>query len=262
MTFYPTSRRGTRRGERPPRGAAAPSRTPFPELLAPAGSVESYFAAVSAGADAVYLGLQRFKARERAENFTLADLCRILPHARTLGIRVYLAMNTVLTEADLPEAISILHRVAPLSPDALIVQDLGLMRVLRDFFPGMKFHVSTQAGCASAFAADVFAALGADRVILERHLDLSEVRRIVSASRRALDRIREGGKAEAVAEGRELLQRVIGREKTPGLTGGAAPREGVAGGGTGDVGGRRGAGRGGRGGWGHVAAGATGTQGG
>src|SRR3972149_1112375 len=175
--------RGMRRGERLPRGGRAPARTPFPELLAPAGSVESYFAAVSAGADAVYLGLQRFNARERAENFTLAALCRILPHARTHGIRVYLAMNTVLTEADLPEAISILHRVAPLSPDALIVQDLGLMRVLRAFFPGMKFHVSPQAGCASAFAADVFAALGADRVILERHLDLSEVRRIVSASR-------------------------------------------------------------------------------
>lgn len=356
MTFSPNSRRGTRRGERPPRGAAAPSRTPFPELLAPAGSVESYFAAVSAGADAVYLGLQRFNARERAENFTLADLCRILPHARTHGIRVYLAMNTVLTEADLPEAISILHRVAPLSPDALIVQDLGLMRVLRDFFPGMKFHVSTQAGCASAFAADVFAALGADRVILERHLDLSEVRRIVSASRvgveifvhgamcysysgkcffssflggksgnrgacvqpcrrlyghpggeeavfstrdlslidllpelvplgfaafkiegrmrsaeyvggvvsayrRALDRIREGGKAEAVAEGRELLQRVIGREKTPGLTGGAAPREVVAGGATGNVGELVGPVREVREGWAHVAAEATVTQG-
>ena len=356
MTFSPNSRRGTRRGERPPRGAAAPSRTPFPELLAPAGSVESYFAAVSAGADAVYLGLQRFNARERAENFTLADLCKILPHARTLGIRVYIAMNTVLTEADLPEAISILHRVAPLSPDALIVQDLGLMRVLRDFFPGMKFHVSTQAGCASGFAADVFAALGADRVILERHLDLSEVRRIVSASRvgveifvhgamcysysgkcffssflggksgnrgacvqpcrrlyghpggeeavfstrdlslidllpelvplgfaafkiegrmrsaeyvggvvsayrRALDRIREGGKAEAVAEGRELLQRVIGREKTPGLTGGAAPHEVVAGGATGNVGELVGPVREVREGWAHVAAEATVTQG-
>src|SRR3990172_12413491 len=124
MTFSPNSRRGTRRGERPPRGAAAPSRTPFPELLAPAGSVESYFAAVSAGADAVYLGLQRFNARERAENFTLADLCKILPHARTLGIRVYIAMNTVLTEADFPEAIWILHPLAPLSPHPLLLSHL------------------------------------------------------------------------------------------------------------------------------------------
>ena len=77
------------------------------------------------------------------------DLCRILPHARDRGVRVYLAMNTVLTEADLPEAISMVHQVAPLSPDALIVQDLGLMRILRDFFPALKFHVSTQAGCGS-----------------------------------------------------------------------------------------------------------------
>ncbi|HEU5360188.1 MAG TPA: U32 family peptidase [Candidatus Deferrimicrobiaceae bacterium] len=320
-----------RRGGRLPRGTEAPARTAFPELLAPAGSVESYFAAVSAGADAVYLGLQRFNARERAENFSLAELCRILPHAQKRGIRVYLAMNTVLTEADLPEAISLLHQVAPLSPDALIVTDLGLMRILRDHFPQMAFHVSTQTGCASVFAAEAFAALGAERVILERHLDFSEVRRIVStarvgveifvhgamcysfsgkcffssflggksgnrgacvqpcrrlyghpggeeavfsthdlslidllpelvplgfaafkiegrmrsaeyvsgvvsAYRRALDRIREGRGPEAVAEGKALLERVIGRGETPGLTGGAAPAAVVAGGLTGNVG--------------------------
>ncbi len=313
------------------RGGRALARAAFPELLAPAGSVEAYFAAVSAGADAVYLGLQRFNMRERAENFTLEDLCRILPHARQRGVRVYVAMNTVLTEADLPEAISMLHRLAPLSPDALIVSDLGLMRVLGDFFPSMKYHVSTQAGCASAAAADRFASLGADRVILERHLDFSDVRRIVStarvgveifihgamcfsysgkcffssflggksgnrgacvqpcrrlyghaggqeavfstrdlslmellpdlvplgfaafkiegrmrsaeyvdgvvsAYRLALDRIREGKGEEGVALGRERLHRVIGRAETPGLTGGAAPREVVAGGSTGNVG--------------------------
>jgi putative protease len=330
-TFAARGRGRGNGGERSPRVPGAPARFPFPELLAPAGSVEAYFAAVSAGADAVYLGLQKFNARERAENFTLGDLCRILPHARSRGVRVYIAMNTVLTEADLPEAISMVHRVVPLSPDAFIVQDLGLMRVLRDFFPGVAFHVSTQAGCASSAAADVFAALGAERVILERHLDLSEVRRIVStarlgveifvhgamcysysgkcffssflggksgnrgacvqpcrrlyahaggeeavfstrdlslmdllpelvplgfaafkiegrmrsaeyvsgvvsAYRRALDLIREGRKAEAVGEGRGLLESVIGRGETPGLTGGAAPCEVVAGGATGNVG--------------------------
>ena len=348
--------RGMRRGEPLLRGAVAPARTTFPELLAPAGSVESYFAAVSAGADAVYLGLQRFNARERAENFTLADLCRILPHAHKRGVRVYVAMNTVLTEADLPEAVSMLHQLAPLSPDALIVSDLGLMRVLRDFFPGLSFHVSTQAGCASADAAEEFASLGAERVILERHLDISEVRRIVStarvgveifvhgamcysysgkcffssflggksgnrgacvqpcrrlyghpggeealfstrdltlidllpelvplgfaafkiegrmrsaeyvggvvsAYRLALDRIREGRKEEGVAEGRALLSRVIGREETRGLTGGAAPREVVAGGVTGSVGELLGPVREVREGWAHVAAGAPVAQG-
>ncbi|MDX1815797.1 MAG: peptidase U32 family protein, partial [Thermodesulfobacteriota bacterium] len=324
--------------------------------MAPAGSVEAYFAAVSAGADAVYLGLQRFNARERAENFTLEDLCRILPHARDRGVRVYLAVNTVLTEADLPEAISMVHQVAPLSPDALIVQDLGLMRILRDFFPALKFHVSTQAGCGSTAASETFAVLGADRVILERHLEFSEVRRIVStarvgveifvhgamcysysgkcffssfhggksanrgacvqpcrrlyghpggqeavfstrdlslidllpelvplgfaafkiegrmrsaeyvsgvvsAYRRALDRIREGRKTEGVEEGRELLEKVIGRGETPGLTGGASPCEVVAGGMTGNVGELLGAVREVRGGWAHVAAAANVAQG-
>jgi len=156
---------------------------PFPELLAPAGSVEAYFAAVSAGADAVYLGLQKFSARERAENFTLEELCRVLPHARRRGVRVYLAMNTVLTEADLPEAIALLHQAAPLLPDAVIVQDLGLLRIVREFFPGISLHVSTQAGCASAAAAGEFARLGAQRVILERHLRIEEVRQIVARAR-------------------------------------------------------------------------------
>jgi len=323
-----------------PRRRPAPSREPlpkaprpaFPELLAPAGSPEAYFAAVDAGADAVYLGLGKFNARERAENFNLGDLCRIRPHARSRGVRLYLAMNTLLTEADLPEAISLLHQVAPLSPDAIIVADFGLLRILRDFFPRIPVHVSTQAGCASAEGAEEFARMGASRVILERHLRLEEVGRIaarspvgveifvhgslcysysgkcffssylggksgnrgacvqpcrrlyghpggppeavfstrdlsllphlpaivplgiaslkiegrmrgaeyvagvVAAYRAALDGIRSGRTEEGVAEGVRILSGVIGRETTPGLTGGAAPSEVAAGGGTGNVG--------------------------
>lgn len=165
------------------RGPGPSRRYPFPELLAPAGSPESYFAAVEAGADAVYLGFRKFSARERAENFTLEDYCRILPHARGRGVKIYLAMNALLTEAELPEAISLLHQVAPLSPDGVIVSDLGLLRIVRTYFPGIPIHVSTQAGCASLAAADRFARLGAERVILERHLSLSEVRGIVSRAR-------------------------------------------------------------------------------
>jgi putative protease len=130
----------------------------------------------------VYLGLGKFNARERAENFNLEDLCRVRPHARSRGVRLYLAMNTLLTESDLPEAISLLHQVAPLSPDAVIVADLGLLRILRDFFPRIPVHVSTQAGCASAEAAEEFARMGASRVILERHLRLEEVARIAARS--------------------------------------------------------------------------------
>ena len=109
-----------KRARRPTGGPRGPlpraPRPAFPELLAPAGSAEAYYAAVDAGADAVYLGLGKFNARERAENFNLADLCRIRPHARARGVRLYVAMNTLLTEADLPEAIGLLHQVAPLRP--------------------------------------------------------------------------------------------------------------------------------------------------
>jgi putative protease len=162
--------------------AAVEPKPAFPELLAPVGSVENYFAAVAAGADAVYLGLQQFNARERAENLTLADLCRILPHARRSKVRVYLALNTLLTETDLPDAIALLHQVAPLSLDGIIVADFGLLRILREHFPDLPVHVSTQAGCASADAAEEFARLGASRVVIERHLRLPEVARIAARS--------------------------------------------------------------------------------
>jgi putative protease len=155
-------------------------RPDFPELLAPAGSPEAYFAAVEAGADAVYLGLGKFNARVRAENFGLSDLCRVFPHARARGVRLYIAMNALLTESDLPGAIALLHQVAPLSPDAVIVADLGLLKILREAFPGIPVHVSTQAGCASAEAAEEYARMGASRVILERQLRLPEVARIAS----------------------------------------------------------------------------------
>jgi putative protease len=157
-------------------------RPAFPELLAPAGSAEAYYAAVDAGADAVYLGLGKFNARERAENFNLADLCRIRPHARARGVRLYVAMNTLLTEADLPEAIALLHQVAPLEPDAIIAADFGLVRILHEFYPKIPVHMSTQAGCASVEAAEEFARLGASRVILERHLRKEEIAHIVERS--------------------------------------------------------------------------------
>ncbi len=287
---------------------------------------------MDAGADAVYLGLGRFNARVRAENFTLADLCAVRPHAKARGVRLYLAMNALLTEADLPEAIALLHQAAPLSPDAVIVADLGLLRILHEFFPAIPVHVSTQAGCASAECAEEFARMGASRVILERHLRMEEVARIaarspvgveifvhgslcysysgkclfssflggksgnrgacvqpcrrlygrgsgepeaifstrdltllprlpeivpmgiaslkiegrmrgaeyvagvVSAYRAALDGIRAGNAAEGVEEGMRILAGVVGRDPTPGLTGGAAPSEVAAGGGSGNVG--------------------------
>jgi len=162
-------------------------RPAFPELLAPAGSAEAYYAAVDAGADAVYLGLGKFNARERAENFNLEDLCRIRPHARSRGVRLYVAMNTLLTEADLPEAIGLLHQVAPLQPDAIIAADLGLVRILHEFFPGIPVHMSTQAGCASAEAAEEFARMGVSRVILERHLGKEEIARIAERSPAAVE---------------------------------------------------------------------------
>ena len=117
-----------------------------PELLAPAGNPATALAAFDAGADAIYAGLAKFNARERGENFTPESLGKIISYAHKLGRRVYLTVNTVIKESELPELMLMLAEVSRLGPDALIVQDPGVVRLVRRYFPELKLHASTQMG--------------------------------------------------------------------------------------------------------------------
>lgn len=119
---------------------------PCRRLLAPAGNLETALAAFDAGADAVYGGLAKFNARERAANFSAADLGRLLDYAHSRGRRVYLTFNTLLKESELGEAAEFLAELAKLRPDALIVQDLAVIRLCRSYFPELVLHASTQMG--------------------------------------------------------------------------------------------------------------------
>ena len=152
------------------------------ELLAPAGSLEAGYAALHYGADAVYLGLTKFSARAGAENFTPEELDEFTAYAHTLGRKVFVALNTVLTEAEareLPEIFAVLRRTRV---DALIVQDLGVFYLAKKMLPGMELHASTQMAVHNAEGAKFLQRLGFKRVVLARELSLREIQAVAEAA--------------------------------------------------------------------------------
>ena len=152
------------------------------ELLAPAGSLPVALAAFDAGADAVYCGLKKFNARERSDNFSVEDLSRLIAYAHRNGRRVYVTFNTLVREAEIDEAAKFLADLDALRPDALIVQDLGVLRMIREFFPALTIHASTQMALHNSEAVLAAAEIGAKRVILERQITLDELEIIARKS--------------------------------------------------------------------------------
>ena len=153
-----------------------------PELLSPAGTPETAMAAFDGGADAVYCGLGRFNARERAGNFTPDSMGRIIEFARRNGKKVYLTLNTLLREQELPALMELLDEVNILAPDALIVQDPGTLYLAQTYFPDLRLHASTQMGFHNSAGLRMAAGLGVQRVILERQITLAELQKIMKTA--------------------------------------------------------------------------------
>ena len=151
------------------------------EVLAPAGSPESLAAAVRAGADAVYLGGGRFSARAGAKNFSAEDLKAAVAYCHARGVKVYLAVNTVLLEHELPEAAAFVREVCALPVDAVLTQDMGLVRVLRKCAPDLPLHASTQMSVHTSCGARALWEAGFRRAVLARELSLPEIARIHAA---------------------------------------------------------------------------------
>ena len=149
-----------------------------PEVLAPAGSPESLTAAVRAGADAVYLGASRFSARAGAQNFGPEELRSAVEYCHARGVRVHLAVNTLLTDSELPEALQLAEYACSLPVDAVLVQDMGLARELLRRAPGLTLHASTQTGVHTAAGAQALFSAGFRRVVLARELSLGEIAEI------------------------------------------------------------------------------------
>lgn len=153
----------------------------IPELLAPAGSLEAVRAAVANGADAVYLGAERFNARDEGAQLTLDELeiaCR-LAHGR--GARVYLTLNTLLKPVELVDALLLLGDAIDRGVDAAIVQDVGLVRLIQRVYPGFELHGSTQMTVHDVSGARVMRKLGIPRVVLARENTLDDIRGIRAA---------------------------------------------------------------------------------
>lgn len=145
------------------------------ELLAPAGNMIALHAAVSAGADAVYLGASSFNARRSADNFTLETLREACDYAHLRGVKVYLTVNTIIFPSELYDALELVRQAYRAGVDAFIVQDLGLAQEIARTIPQTRVHISTQMNTHTKDALVAEAALGAKRVTLARELSLTEV---------------------------------------------------------------------------------------
>lgn len=147
------------------------------ELLAPAGGPEAGYAALHYGADAIYLGLPKFSARADAENFSLDHLDNITgyAHSRSPRRKVYVTVNTLVLQEEMGELIETLAALADIGVDALIVQDLGVLRVVRRHFPEFRLHASTQMAIHNRAGVATARQLGFNRVTLARELTLAEI---------------------------------------------------------------------------------------
>src|SRR5688500_14967648 len=153
----------------------------IPELLAPAGSLDAVRAAIANGADAVYLGAERFNARDEGAQLSMEEVGEACRLAHERGRRIYLTLNTLVKPAELADALLLLGEAVDAGIDAAIVQDVGLVRLIRRVFPRVEIHGSTQMTVHDASGAAFMRDLGIERIVLARENTLDDIRAIRSA---------------------------------------------------------------------------------
>lgn len=158
-----------------------------PELLAPAGDEESLRAAVAAGADAVYLGAKKFSARRYAQNFDCEQIARAADYLHVRGKRLYITVNTLIKEEELPAVLEEINYLYSLGVEGLIIQDLGVAALARNLWPDLPLHASTQTTIHDAAGVRFLQEFGFKRVILARENSLAEIRAIKEATRLELE---------------------------------------------------------------------------
>lgn len=158
------------------------------ELLSPAGDWDCVRAAIENGADAIYFGLDcGFNARARAANFPAEDLPRLLETMHRQGVKGYVTLNTLVFSGELEDVARLIVQVARAGADAVLVQDLGVVRLIREICPSLPIHASTQMTLTSAECINAVAALGIERVVLARELSIREIRKIHERTKISLE---------------------------------------------------------------------------
>lgn len=146
-----------------------------PELLLPVGNIEAFHAAVAGGADAVYLGLPNFNARKKAANFTYNQLLSLMDEASKNKIKVYITLNTIIKNSELPDLIDNLYVLTQLNINAVIIQDWGVYYLIKKYFPSLTVHASTQMAMHNSLGAQFAENNGFERIILARELMMEEI---------------------------------------------------------------------------------------
>lgn len=139
-------------------------------------------AAIQNGADAVYYGVPHWNARGRTEDFTIEDVEEMIRYARVRGVRTFLAMNILVFEREIQDLPEFLEKIISLKPDAFIIQDIGLARLIKAIAPEQEIHASTQMTLASAEAVNLASKLGFNRAVLARELSTKQIANIKSAT--------------------------------------------------------------------------------
>ncbi|MFM7112546.1 MAG: peptidase U32 family protein, partial [Planctomycetota bacterium] len=152
--------------------------SPRPEVLAPAGDFDCMRAAVAAGADAVYFGIDRFNARHRADNFSIERLPGVMEYLRRHDVKGYVAFNTLVFSDELADAERCLAAIARSGVDAVIVQDIGIVRLCRELAPSLDVHASTQMTLTEAGGMAMAASLGISRVVAAREASINDLKKI------------------------------------------------------------------------------------
>ena len=153
------------------------------ELLAPAGTKEAFLAAIANGANAVYLAGKKFGARAYASNFEEDELAEVIRHAHLKNMQVHVAVNTIVDRDELPQLREYLSFLYDVGADAVLLQDLGAVRLAKEIVPQMPLHASTQMTVHNIAGVQALEELGFSRVVLARELSIPEIREICKKSR-------------------------------------------------------------------------------
>ena len=152
------------------------------ELLAPGGDIDSIKAAILAGADAVYCGLNKFNARNRASNISFEDLQGIVRLAHKNSCEVFLTLNIIILDSEIPALIKLLNRLVNTQIDGVIVQDIGMLYLLSQYFKGLKIHASTQLTTHNKGQIQFLSKMNTQRVNLSRELNINEIKTLTAVA--------------------------------------------------------------------------------